>query len=75
MTIPLLHVSMKGIFEYGQAYVALSRATDLEGLLLTDYHPNVVRAHPQVKKFYQEMGYTRDAEHRYDSGVSTLSAS
>jgi hypothetical protein len=64
MTIPLLRVSMKGIFECGQAYVALSRATDLQGtdygvfrhqlrdifagLQLTDYSPHVVKAHPQV---------------------------
>jgi hypothetical protein len=31
MTIPDLEVSFKGIFEYGQAYVALSRATSIEG--------------------------------------------
>jgi hypothetical protein len=31
MTIPYLEVSFDGMFEYGQGYVALSRATDLEG--------------------------------------------
>jgi hypothetical protein len=31
MTIPYLDVSLHGVFDYGQAYVALSRATDLEG--------------------------------------------
>ena len=29
MTLPHLHVSLRGVFEWGQAYVALSRATDL----------------------------------------------
>lgn len=37
MTIPLLEVSFNGIFEYGQGYVALSRATCLEGLTLRSF--------------------------------------
>ena len=39
MTIPLLEVSFNGMFEYGQGYVALSRATDLEGLTLQNFEP------------------------------------
>ena len=31
MTIDRVRVSMEGVFEYGQAYVAISRATSLEG--------------------------------------------
>ena len=31
MSIDKLRVSLDGVFEYGQAYVALSRATSLEG--------------------------------------------
>jgi hypothetical protein len=38
MTIPLLEVSFEGMFEYGQGYVALSRATDLEGLTLQNFN-------------------------------------
>lgn len=34
MTIPQLEVDLAGCFEVGQAYVALSRATSLEGLRL-----------------------------------------
>ncbi len=39
-------------FEYGQAYVALSRVKDLESLYIHDFEPTAVRAHPKVKTFY-----------------------
>lgn len=35
-----------------QAYVALSRATTLDGLFLLDFNLAVVRAHSKVKTFY-----------------------
>jgi ATP-dependent DNA helicase PIF1 len=39
-------------FEYGQAYVALSRAKNLEGLYIHEVSAAAFRAHPLVKKFY-----------------------
>jgi ATP-dependent DNA helicase PIF1 len=42
----------KSIFADGQAYVAVSRARTLEGLTLTSYDRNSVRANAAVKKFY-----------------------
>lgn len=53
MTIPFLEVSLGRIFECGQAYVALSRATSLEGLILKHFKASCIRAHSQVKQFYQ----------------------
>lgn len=40
------------IFEFGQTYVALSRIKTLDGLYLTDFHPNKIRANPKVDEFY-----------------------
>ena len=41
-----------GIFADGQAYVALSRVRSLEGLTITNFIPNSIRANSQVKTFY-----------------------
>jgi ATP-dependent DNA helicase PIF1 len=39
-------------FEYGQAYVALSRVRSLESLFVFEIAPKAFRAHPAVKAFY-----------------------
>ena len=42
-------------FEYGQAYVALSRVKNLESLYIWDVEPTAFRAHPKVKAFYTRL--------------------
>jgi ATP-dependent DNA helicase PIF1 len=39
-------------FEYGQAYVALSRVRNMDALFIFEISPKAFRAHPAVKKFY-----------------------
>jgi ATP-dependent DNA helicase PIF1 len=52
MTIQRLKLALDHVFECGQAYVALSRATSLQGLQLTSFNPALVKAHHKVLKFY-----------------------
>jgi ATP-dependent DNA helicase PIF1 len=40
-------------FEYGQAYVALSRVKNLQSLYIWDLEPMAFKTHPKVKAFYQ----------------------
>lgn len=57
MTIPYLDLSFTGIFEFGQAYVALSRATDLDGLILRNFSTNVIKTNRKVIDFYKSVGF------------------
>jgi len=47
-TLPKVKVDLHRIFEKGQAYVALSRATSLEGLQILGFDKSKVMAHPRV---------------------------
>lgn len=55
MSIDKVYLDLSRVFEYGQAYVALSRARTLEGLKLAPFHPAVIKAHPQVIQFYDSL--------------------
>jgi len=45
----------QSIFEYGQTYVSLSRIRSLDGLYLSEFHAQKIKAHPKVVEFYSEM--------------------
>ena len=56
MTITEVEVSLKNIFEDGQAYVALSRVTSLAGLCISEpFGRDVFRTNQEVVKFYQTL--------------------
>jgi ATP-dependent DNA helicase PIF1 len=44
-----------GVFEYGQAYVALSRVRNLDALYVYDFDPLAFKAHPKVLEFYKNI--------------------
>jgi ATP-dependent DNA helicase PIF1 len=43
------------IFEYGQAYVVLSRIKNIEGLSLINIDYTKIKAHPKVIKYYEKL--------------------
>lgn len=43
------------VFEYGQAYVALSRVKSLDALYLHSYSRGAIRAHPKVIAYYESL--------------------
>lgn len=54
-TLDRVKVDLGKIFEKGQAYVALSRATCQEGLQITRFDPKKVMAHDRVRTFYDSL--------------------
>lgn len=54
-TIDRLRIDLRRIFEMGQTYVALSRATNKEHLEILNFLADRVRASPVVKHFYREI--------------------
>lgn len=55
MTLDCVEISLSRVFEFGQAYVALSRAKSLDSLKIVDFEPDAIRANDLVVKFYQQM--------------------
>lgn len=54
-TLSRVRVDLEKVFERGQAYVALSRATSREGLQILRFDAAKVMAHPKVAEFYRSL--------------------
>jgi ATP-dependent DNA helicase PIF1 len=54
-------IYLKGLWEPGQAYVALSRLRSLEGLYLADWSPQSFKVDPQVSQFYKKFQVDTEA--------------
>ena len=54
-TLDRVKIDLRKIFEKGQAYVALSRATSQAGLEVQNFDKSKVMAHPRVAEFYNSL--------------------
>lgn len=54
-TLERVKVDLGKVFEKGQAYVALSRATSMAGLQVLRFDPKKVNAHDRVRNFYANL--------------------
>ncbi|KAK6533385.1 hypothetical protein TWF694_011916 [Orbilia ellipsospora] len=54
-TLDRVKVDLNKVFEKGQAYVALSRATTQEGLQVLNFDARKVMAHDKVRAFYKSL--------------------
>lgn len=59
-TLQRVKVDLGKVFEKGQAYVALSRATSKAGLQVLRFDPRKVMVHPKVIDFYQNLVHVSD---------------
>lgn len=65
-TLERVKVDLGKVFEKGQAYVALSRATSMAGLQVLRFDPKKVNAHEKVRTFYANLGRVELAEKNKD---------
>src|SRR5262249_16624109 len=75
MSLGRAHISLQNVFEYGQAYVALSRVRSLEGLLLTGFSKSKVMAHEKVLAFYRGLEEGSAGDAAADGAASSRSSS
>jgi ATP-dependent exoDNAse (exonuclease V) alpha subunit len=54
-SIDRLQINLQKLWEYGQAYVALSRAKNPDQLFIEKWNPASFRCHPEVIAFHKRM--------------------
>lgn len=63
MTLDCVEISLGGVFETGQAYVALSRAKSLKTLRVKGFDPSRVQANKDVLEYYRNIRRIKRATH------------
>ena len=66
-TLERVRVDLGRVFEKGQAYVALSRATCMAGLQVMRFDPRKVLAHDKVRAFYSGLSRAEQIESKAKS--------
>jgi ATP-dependent DNA helicase PIF1 len=54
-TLEYVEIDLSNIFEFGQAYVALSRVKSLDGLSIIGIDYNLIKAHPKAIEYYSNI--------------------
>ena len=54
------------VFEYGQAYVALSRLRNLRGLFISEFYPSSIKVNKTAKKYVQKL---KEMAEEYEANV------
>ncbi|GAB1320338.1 DNA helicase [Madurella fahalii] len=70
-TLERVKVDLGKVFEKGQAYVALSRATTQQGLQVLRFQKDRVMAHPRVVDFYNKLYSAESAVKKKAAGSIT----
>jgi ATP-dependent DNA helicase PIF1 len=68
-TLERVRVDLGRTFEKGQAYVALSRATNMAGLQVLRFDPAKVRAHDKVRSFYSSLSRAEQVNEKAKSNT------
>ena len=55
MTLDSCELSLSRVFEFGQAYVALSRCKSLQNLRILDFDVNAIKSDQVVIKYYAKI--------------------
>ncbi|GAB7347240.1 hypothetical protein MBLNU459_g3339t1 [Dothideomycetes sp. NU459] len=67
-TLERVKVDLGKVFEKGQAYVALSRATSMQGLQVLRFDVRKVNAHEKVRTFYANLSRVENIEKSVPKG-------
>ncbi|KAL2156312.1 hypothetical protein VTH82DRAFT_1057 [Thermothelomyces myriococcoides] len=70
-TLERVKVDLGKVFEKGQAYVALSRATTREGLQVLNFQKSKVMAHTRVVEFYRKLNTAEAVMKKKAAGTIT----
>jgi ATP-dependent DNA helicase PIF1 len=54
-TLEYAEMDLSNVFEFGQAYVALSRVLSLDGLSIKDINYDLIKAHPKAVEYYSKI--------------------